>query len=64
MLDYRRRPKPDWKVGLVPAIAFGIFVYVAEQILYRRGSEEGIDIGEAMYDFGSKVARQIFDREE
>ena len=64
MNDHRKRPKSNWKVGLVPAIACGVLVYVAEQILYRRGEEGGVDIAEVMYEFGSKVARRIFEHDQ
>lgn len=61
MRDDQDRPKPNWKVGIVPAIACGVFVYVVEQILYRQGEEEGLDVAEAMYEFGSKVAKRIIE---
>lgn len=61
MLADMERTKSNWKVGIVPAIVCGVFVYVVEQILYRQGEEEGIDVAEAMYDFGTKVVKRIHD---
>ena len=61
MTEDKERPKSNWRVGIVPAIACGAFVYVVEQILYRQGEEEGVDVAEAMYDFGTRVVKRIIE---
>lgn len=55
--------KPNWRVGIGPAVACGVFIYIMEQILYRQGAEEGVDVAIVMYDFGKKVISQIGDQE-
>lgn len=55
--------KPNWRVGIAPAVACGVFIYIMEQILYRQGAEEGVDVAIVMYDFGKKVISQISDQE-
>ena len=61
MYDGKEYKKVDWRVGLVPAIACGVFVYVVEQMLHRTDSEETVDVVAAMYDLGAKVVSRITD---
>jgi hypothetical protein len=61
MSNGKKPVEPNWRIGIGPAIACGVFVYIMEQILYRQGAEEGVDIAIVMYDFGSKVVKRVHD---